>query len=311
MSKGGVSVKDDIQKQITKLRVLRDSLSHALAEVEGELKECEGQLEADAAIRAMCEANEFLRTKRTRALADYFRDKGLLITSLQECTDLTKQRYKLAKMIFNAPEALLPVVKLLYQRKEDRLDVSGYDAVAKTAVCNFLTQLDKMKWIDWTKQKDLITIEQKIPKEHYAFFNGGWAEDATRYLIEKTLHDIHIPHKGTYREVKVRDITGHGNVHEFDFIVEFKDRIYIFETKTGALCVDRWIDHARMFNESKGLNRFLMCCNDDTLNAKLFQPYRLFHLKTLPDEFCEYVKREFGIEDKVQKEDGTGSVRQI
>lgn len=85
------------------------------------------------------------------------------------------------------------------------------------------------------------------------------------------------------------------DVHEFDFIVEFKDRIYIFETKTGSLGVERWIDHARRFNDWPGLNRFLMCCADSGLNAKLFQPYRLFHLGALQTEFGEYLKTEFGV----------------
>lgn len=291
-------MKADVQDQITKLRTLRDSLSTVLARVEEELKECEEQqaheAETAANICVECEKNKFLKTKRTRSLAAYFKEKGLLITSLQECTTLTKQRYALAKTILAAPEALLPVAKFLYQRDKNEYDVSRLDAKEKVAVHNFLTQLRKMEWISWTKQKDQFTIERNIPKEHYVFFNGGWAEDATRYLIEKTLHDVGVPFKKTYREVKVRNIAGPGNCHEFDFIVEFSDRIYIFETKTGVLCVERWIDHARMFNETHGLNRFLMCSKDDTLNARLFLPYRLFHLNTLKDEFGEYVKREFG-----------------
>ena len=129
---------------------------------------------------------------------------------------------------------------------------------------------------------------------------GGFYENIPRMLPEGALAKIK---KDSYpvlpifnmmaREGKVEDIGGRGKKHEFDFIVEFRDRIFIFETKTGALGVERWIDHARMFNDAKGPNRFLMCCSDDSLNAKLFQPYRLFHLNTLTDEFGEYVKHEF------------------
>lgn len=290
---------DNLEERMTRLRTLRDSLSAALSGVEGELKECEKRMsreaESAAAVRETCRRNEYLGTKRTHALATYFKDKGLLITSLQECTALTKQKYALAKTIHNWQKALLPVVRFIYQRKGDDFDLSRLEAVEKAAAYNFLTQLEKMSWICWTKRKDIVSVERKIPKEQYVFFNGGWAEDATRYLIEKTLHDVGVPHKGTYREVKVEAVEGGANVHEFDFIVEFGDRIYIFETKTGSLGVERWIDHARMFNDADGLNRFLMCCNDDSLNAKLFQPYRLFHLKTLTEEFGEYVKREFGV----------------
>ena len=163
-----------------------------------------------------------------------------------------------------------------------------------TAVCNFLTQLQKIGWLTWSKKGEVVSFKRTIPNEQYVFFNGGWAEEATRYLIEKTLHDLKIPSSKTYREVKVDAIGPEQDVHEFDFIVEFKDRIYIFETKTGSLGVERWIDHARRFNDRPGLNRFLMCSADSGLNAKLFQPYRLFHLGALQAEFGEYLKTEFG-----------------
>lgn len=287
----------EIEEHINHLKTLRDSLAAVVKDVEVELKKQEGllaeKIAAEESMRDACKRNKFLHTKRTHCLAAYFKDKGLLITSLQECTSMTKARYGLAKTIFNTQQALLPVLKFLYSRKGDSISIADLGATDKTAVCNFLTQLKKMGWLEWVKQKDEISVERRIPNDQYVFFNGGWAEEATRYLIEKTLHELNVPHKATYREVKVEDISGRGEKHEFDFIVEFKDRIFIFETKTGSLGVERWIDHARMFNDDNGPNRFLMCCNDDSLNARLFRPYRLFHLKTLTDEFGEYVKREF------------------
>ena len=287
----------ELEERITHLKTFRDSLTAVMKDVDAELKKHESlladEMAAEELVRVACKRNKFLHTKRTHCLAAYFKDKGLLITSLQECTSMTKARYGLAKTIFNTQQALIPVLKFLYSRKGDSISIADLGATDKTAVCNFLTQLKKMGWLRWVKQKDEISVERKIPNDQYVFFNGGWAEEATRYLIEKTLHELNVPHKATYREVKVEDICGRGEKHEFDFIVEFKDRIFIFETKTGSLGVERWIDHARMFNDDNGPNRFLMCCNDDSLNAKLFQPYRLFHLKTLTDEFGEYVKREF------------------
>ena len=244
-------------------------------------------------MEAACRANKFLHDRRTRRLAEYFKDKGLLITSLQETTPLLKTRYKIAKMIYGAQNALVPVLKVLYARKVDEYDLKGLSTGDKTAVCNFMTQLQKIGWLTWSKKGEVVSFKRTIPNEQYVFFNGGWAEEATRYLIEKTLHDLKIPSSKTYREVKVDAIGPEQDVHEFDFIVEFKDRIYIFETKTGSLGVERWIDHARRFNDRPGLNRFLMCSADSGLNAKLFQPYRLFHLGALQAEFGEYLKAEF------------------
>lgn len=50
-----------------------------------------------------------------------------------------------------------------------------------------------------------------------------------------------------------------------------------------------------MFNDVQGPNRFLMCTALNDLPSKIFQPYRLFHLDTLADEFADYVRREFGL----------------
>ena len=284
----------------------KEALEAELKLVADELAECEGRLKAEqeraAAVEAACRANKFLHDRRTRRLAEYFKDKGLLITSLQETTPLLKTRYKIAKMIYGAQNALVPVLKVLYARKVDEYDLAGLSTDDKTAVCNFLTQLQKIGWLTWSKKGDVVSFKRTIPNEQYVFFNGGWAEEATRYLIEKTLHDLKIPCSKTYREVKVDAIGPEQDVHEFDFIVEFKDRIYIFETKTGSLGVERWIDHARRFNDWPGLNRFLMCCADSGLNAKLFQPYRLFHLGALQAEFGEYLKAEFGVRVAVASE---------
>ena len=287
----------NLTDRIRRLQGRKEVLEAELKLVADELAECEERLKAEqervAAVEAACCANKFLHDRRTRRLAEYFKGKGLLITSLQETTPLLKTRYKIAKMIYGAQNALVPVLKVLYARKVDEYDLKGLSTGDKTAVCNFMTQLQKIGWLTWGKKGEVVSFKRTIPNEQYVFFNGGWAEEATRYLIEKTLHDLKIPSSKTYREVKVNAFGPEQDVHEFDFIVEFKDRFYIFETKTGSLGVERWIDHARRFNDRLGLNRFMMCSADRGLNAKLFQPYRLFHLNALADEFGGYVKSEF------------------
>ena len=238
----------NLTDRIRRLQSRKEALEAELKLVADELAECEERLKAEqeraAAVEAACRENKFLHDRRTRRLAEYFKDKGLLITSLQETTPLLKTRYKIAKMIYGARNAIVPVLKVLYARKVDEYDLTGLPTDGKTAVCNFLTQLQKIGWLTWSKKGDVVSFKRTIPNEQYVFFNGGWAEEATRYLIEKTLHDLKIPCSKTYREVKVDAIGPEQDVHEFDFIVEFKDRIYIFETKTGSLGVERWIDHA-------------------------------------------------------------------
>lgn len=295
--KGGKNGGVEMPSILASMKELRETLTKTLSDVEGQILKYEELIAAEVerrnCIQHRCNENPFGLKKETRRLATYFWCKGLLITSIQESTPIVRARYNLAKTILDAQDALLPVLRFLYGRKDDAYCISNLSATDKTSVCNFLAQLKRMQWLDYEKKKDLISVSRKIPKDQYVFFNGGWAEDAARYVIEKTLHDLDIPFNKSFREVKVEGVSGKGNVHEFDFVVEFEDRFYIFEMKTGALGVERWIDHARMFNDAKGVNRFLMCSNDDSINARLFQPYRLFHLKTLDSEFGEYVKQEF------------------
>ena len=218
----------NLTDRIWRLRSRKEALEAELKLVADELAECEGRLKAEqeraAAVEAACSANKFLHDRRTRRLAEYFKDKGLLITSLQETTPLLKTRYKIAKMIYGAQNALVPVLKVLYARKVDEYNLKGLSTGDKTAVCNFMTQLQKIGWLTWSKKGEVVSFKRTIPNGQYVFFNGGWAEEATRYLIEKTLHDLKIPSSKTYREVKVDAIGPEQDVHEFDFIVEFRDR---------------------------------------------------------------------------------------
>ena len=107
----------NLTDRIRRLRSCKEALEAELKLVADELVECEERLKAEqervAAVEAACRENKFLHDRRTRRLAEYFKDKGLLITSLQETTPLLKTRYKIAKMIYGAQNALVPVLKVL------------------------------------------------------------------------------------------------------------------------------------------------------------------------------------------------------
>ena len=271
-------------------------LKEALACAEAELQSLKDERSRQDAIERICKGNKYLHSKATRQLAIFFREKGFLITGIQETDAVCKVRYGLAKNIFDYRKSLIPFCRFIYDRKVESYSIAGLPVEDKTAICNFCTALKNLKWLDWRKEKDALHIERKMPKEQYVFFNGGWAEDAVRYLIEKTLLELKIKRRAVFRDVKIELLNverGRG-IHQFDFIVAFRDRIYIFEVKTGTtIGVERWIDHARLFNDSHGKDRFLMCCNDDSVDSRIFRPYRLFHLSSLQKEFGEYLKREF------------------
>lgn len=289
---------EQLIEHIRSLEACRGALRRELEVIDTELARCQTQLDGERARqeseKKAYDENPFLHDKKTRRLAEYFKSKGLLITSIQPLLPLIQKRYRLAKSIHSAKTVLVPFLKFLYDRKSDRYEFPQLVDTEKVSLRNFLTQLKVLEWLDfdWSAPTNTVTVRRNIPKDQYVFFNGGWAEEATRYQIERTLHDLGVPSRATYREVKVEGLPGTKSVHEFDFIVEFKDRVYIFETKTGSLGVERWIEHARMFNDVQGPNRFLMCTALNDLPSRIFQPYRLFHLNTLAGEFADYVRRE-------------------
>lgn len=286
-------------QHVQSLEACRSALQRELEVIDIELARCQERLNEERVrnetVQKAYDVNAFLHDKKTRRLAEYFKSKGLLITSIQPLSPLIQKRYRLAKTIHTAKTVLVPFLRFLYDRKSESYDFSQLKDTEKVSLRNFLTQLKVLEWLDfdWSTTSNTVTVKRKIPKDQYVFFNGGWAEEATRYQIERILHDLGVPSRATYREVKVEGLPGTKSVHEFDFIVEFKDRVYIFETKTGSLGVERWIEHARMFNDVQGPNRFLMCTALNDLPSKIFQPYRLFHLDTLAEEFADYVRREF------------------
>ena len=291
--------KNELIGRVHELEALKKTLEESLQSVDRELTKIQDEVkdieENEKRICDLYNGNAFINTKRTRKIAQFFKDKGYVITSLQEASPETKQRYNLAKNILSAQDALLPILRIIYKGEEDRFPISNLPATDKATVCNFFTQLSRLGWIDFSKTKTEIIFTRKIPKNALSFFNGMWAEDAIRYLIEKTLHELGITFVNTFREIKIQSVnpTKGDNIHEFDFIVEFKDRFFIFESKTGALGPARWIDHARKFDE--GPNRFFMCSKDSALNPKLFQPYILFHIDAMQEEFGTFLKKEFAL----------------
>ncbi len=51
------------------------------------------------------------------------------------------------------------------------------------------------------------------------------------------------------------------------------------------------IDRTRLFDGGK--NRFITCNADETLNAVIFHPFRLFSLPTLEAQFLEMLQADF------------------
>ena len=157
--------------------------------------------------------------------------------------------------------------------------------------------MQKNGWISFPKSKSEILVTPSVPKRDKSFLNGGWAEEANRYLVNKVLTEYAGSHKLKYKvfwDVRLKLIdSDRSNSHDMqlDLAVQLNEKFYIFETKSGALGIQKWVERAQIFNQNG--NRFLTCCTDSSVNPKLFQPYCLLSLDLLEKQLIELLDYDF------------------
>ena len=180
--------------------------------------------------------------------------------------------------------------------------IAELPADRKTDFLNICTEMKKNGWISYTqnKSKTELLVTSSIPKKNKSFLNGGWAENVNRYLVNKVLTDYSANHKKTikYRvfwDVKLKLLESEKdnlNDMQLDIVVQINDRFYVFETKSGTLGIQKWVERAEIFNRDG--NRFLTCCIDySSVDPKLFQPYSLLSLEHLEEQLIELLDLDF------------------
>ena len=230
----------------------------------------------------------------TRKLADFFYSKGYLIV---EYCDKVSENYSLAKQVYACNDVSRDfITRLLKSNGEEyKFEAGSLSNEAFTKLCNLCTEMQKKKMLSFTLEKRTFSITPTLKGKDRLYLSGGCYEEANRYLIDKTIREFsHELSFKIYRNVRLKkaDSTDKNkNDMELDFIVEFKDRFYIFETKAGKImAIDRWVDRTRLFADEK--NKFITCCLQE-FNPLTFKPFLLFPMKTLEKNFKNLLKREF------------------
>ena len=253
-----------------------------------------------AAVLQAKEADPFFADKKTKRLAEFFFRTGYFIVKTQEKTGGS---YKLAKQIWAGRPVTLDFI--LQFRKKSNADGFSYpltelDAAARNTLHSLCQALQAKEWLSFEFQKDTLEIRNIARGEEKNYLTGGWAEDVTRYLIAKTLHDSSHPSARIWQDIQLKPAdpadASLRNM-QLDCLVEFPDRVYIFETKSGfVLSIDKWVDRARLFGQAP--NRFITCCADETLNPMIFKPFLLFALPRLEEQFRELLENDFPSPEK-------------
>ena len=289
---------DDEIKRIKALETSRQFFDDKIALTKLSLEQLEAEQEA------IWKENQYVKDPATRPLAEYCRSLGYSIVGCQ-IQEPESEFYPIAKKIWKFREDAVPFLKELYKRHGDKdgfsYSIAELPPDRKTDFLNICTKMKKNGWISYTqnKSKTELLVTSFIPKKDKSFLNGGWAEEANRYLVNKVLTDYSSKHKIKFKyrvfwdvELKLLESEDNNrNDMQLDIVAQINDRFYVFETKSGVLGIDKWVERAEIFN--KDGNRFITCCMDSSINPKLFQPYRLLSLERLEEQLVELLDQDF------------------
>lgn len=283
-------IEDKITKAKASLELIEDEITLAKAS----LKQIEHKIDS------IWQENPYVQDRTTKRLAEYFRTLGYSIVSLLTKAPDKDPRYAISKQIWNGKSIMLPFLNYLHQSgsKEFEYSIGELSGTDKTDLLNLCKNMQDSEWIEYSKVKDVLHVKA-FHKKLKNFECGGWAEEANRYLIQKVLIDYSNEHKNRFKyrvfwDVKLKLLDSEKdnlNDMQLDIIAQINDRFYVFETKTGVLGIQKWVERAEIFNQDG--NRFLTCCIDSSVNPKLFQPYCLLSLEKLEKQLVELLDDDF------------------
>ncbi len=237
--------------------------------------------------RRILESDKWYLTAKTKRLASYFADLGYRILDCKPKE--TKSTYvRVAILLFNNRVRAIPLVKKLAHMKDDTYAFSfdGMTGKEKNGLIQLCGAFEKCGWVLCEKSKNELKITRQNKKDAVPFWNGVWAELVNKWIVEKTLEDYARQKRlkfDVFTDVKLAKIEQEKKQADMqlDVVAMFRDRVYVFETKTGRMLgLDKWVDRARMFGTDRR-SRFVICCADDNVPCTLFKPFDMVPLSSL------------------------------
>jgi len=275
-----------------------DEIKTEIAHIEFARSVLEERLTALKAERDQHRADEHATAKVTKRIAEFFKAHGLYIVGLHS-GERSKDHYALAKQMWRSRAVLLPFVKKLSQNKEPSFvyETTSLSVTDKTDLKNLCDMLAKHGWNSFKLVPDGFEVAPSLRGVQKQFLSGAWAEEINLYLIDKTLKTFTQSRRQGYKlfwDLKLKWIDSdkeNGHDMQLDLVAEVGSRFYVFETKSGfTLSIDKWVDRTRLFDDEK--NRFITCTANEKLNPLIFDPFYLFALPTLEEQFLEMLQAD-------------------
>lgn len=271
-----------------------DKIGLLVEELQNELERLKDRQNSLRIAKEYRDENPYFQ-KGTRCLAEFFYSKGFLIVDYKKDVG---EHYQLGKQIYACLDVSWDfITELLKYSKgqESRYKPKNNSNDAFVNLRNLCDQMQKSEMLDYRVEDHTFFITPKLTGEQRKFLSGECYEEANRYLIAKTIRDFskEISFK-VYRNVRLKKAdTCDPKVNDvqLDFVVEFDDRFYIFETKAGMrMAIDKWVDRTRLFADEK--NKFITCCLQN-FDPKTFEPFILLPMKSLEHDFRNLLEQEF------------------
>ena len=286
---------EDISQKLSALETARDVLQK--------------QIDERVALRRqeMLLADSFYRERKTRRLSAYFSDLGFRIVSCVGKEQVLSET-RAANQLFKMKEIALPIFKKLVARgnKEVSVELDGFGGSDKNSLLQLCDAFEKLNWIKTERTKHALRIVRLNDTAATCFWHGSWAEYVNRSLVVKTLQAFANSRKlrfDVFYDIKLArwEPTGNPVDMQLDLVAQLADRFYVFDTKTGVLCIDKWVDRARLFCADR-CSRFITCCADEDIPPRLFEPYILIPLGDLQSRLDEILNEDFPVQASDFKE---------
>ena len=247
------------------------------------------------------EAEKFRNSRSTKKLFSFFEEKGYHIISLTEKQSIPSDHSKLALLLTNNRKVLFPFINVLHHSKDESFSVQDFSLEDLNCLLNTCKNFSNRKWIsyEYDKKEKIINFKRldDLKGEVKQFLTGIYGEYGTAKLIEQALQKFAKEKNGfkykIFHDIKLKKPdSDKQNDMQLDLVVQLPEGFYIFETKMGkTLAIDKWVDRTRLFAAEK--NRFITCCADETLNPKIFQPFRLFNLEQLKTQLTDLLQKDY------------------
>lgn len=270
-----------------------DDLVEKLAFARDVLQE---QIDARIAARdaQILESDPFFKARKTRLLAKYVGGLGFRILDCKS-KEKSSPEASVAKLMFRIKDRAVPIFKFL-TKKEHReivVDLLSLHPAEKSSLIQLCEAFKGFGWIAMERSRTELRIVRGKKNQAIQFWNGGWAESVNRSIIESTLQAFAKGHKLSYdifydvRLVRLASEKDSPDM-QLDVVARVGGRFYVFETKTGSLAIDKWVDRAKLFSSDQK-SRFITCCIDERIPVQWFRPFCLVPLARLEEEMSKWL----------------------